>query len=138
MHKHFATIGKLRFATAYADKSSDQPNTIRCQSIQIESRTFPGCDELRRRNAPRPGDIVDRNEALIEHAGGMHPPLDVAPAIHPRQTHMLAYRQPLPTTIDAGQPARYRAIKWGEFRALRAAGDYMDRGEEIQISHHAA
>ena len=31
-------------------------------------------------------------------------------------------------------PARYRAIHWGEFRAARAAGDYSDRGEEIQIS----
>jgi isopenicillin N synthase-like dioxygenase len=46
--------------------------------------------------------------------------------------------QPLPPTIDAGQPARYRAINWGEFRALRAAGDYTDHGEEIQISHYAA
>ncbi len=43
---------------------------------------------------------------------------------------------PLPTTVDATEPPRYRAINWGEFRALRAAGDYADRGEEIQISHY--
>lgn len=43
---------------------------------------------------------------------------------------------PLPTTIDAQTPARYRPIRWGEFRALRAAGDYQDRGEEIQIHHY--
>jgi isopenicillin N synthase-like dioxygenase len=44
---------------------------------------------------------------------------------------------PLPSTIDERHPARYRAIKWGEFRSLRAAGDYADRGEEVQISHYA-
>ena len=41
---------------------------------------------------------------------------------------------PLPTTIDAEHPARYRPIDWREFRARRAAGDYADLGEEIQIS----
>jgi len=43
---------------------------------------------------------------------------------------------PLPTTITAGQPAHYRHIPWREFRRLRAAGDYADVGEEIQISHY--
>lgn len=33
------------------------------------------------------------------------------------------------------QPARYRPIHWGRFRAGRAAGDYADQGEEIQIAH---
>ena len=40
---------------------------------------------------------------------------------------------PLATTTR-DQPARYRAINWGEFRAGRSAGDYADAGEEIQIS----
>jgi isopenicillin N synthase-like dioxygenase len=43
---------------------------------------------------------------------------------------------PLATTITAAQPARYRPIRWREFRTLRAAGDYADLGEEIQISHY--
>jgi isopenicillin N synthase-like dioxygenase len=43
---------------------------------------------------------------------------------------------PLPTTIDAQTPALYRPIRWGEFRALRAAGDYQDCGDEIQIHHY--
>ena len=43
---------------------------------------------------------------------------------------------PLPSTVDAAHPQRYRAINWGEFRALRAAGDYADYGEEVQISHY--
>ncbi|HEY5658498.1 MAG TPA: 2OG-Fe(II) oxygenase family protein [Myxococcota bacterium] len=43
---------------------------------------------------------------------------------------------PLPTTCGAGSPARYRPIRWGEFRSLRAAGDYRDCGEEVQIDHY--
>jgi isopenicillin N synthase-like dioxygenase len=43
---------------------------------------------------------------------------------------------PLPTTIQAGQSALYRHIHWREFRRLRAAGDYADVGEEIQIAHY--
>lgn len=49
-----------------------------------------------------------------------------------------AYRTtyaPLPATVDAANPPRYRPINWGEFRALRAAGDFADHGEEIQIQH---
>jgi len=42
---------------------------------------------------------------------------------------------PLPSLCDAEHPPRYRPINWGEFRAGRAAGDYADYGEEIQISH---
>jgi isopenicillin N synthase-like dioxygenase len=44
--------------------------------------------------------------------------------------------EPLPTTVTAQQPARYQPIRWREFRALRAAGDYADLGEEIQIAHY--
>lgn len=43
---------------------------------------------------------------------------------------------PLPSTCDAAHPPRYRPICWGEFRAARAAGDYADHGEEIQIAHY--
>jgi isopenicillin N synthase-like dioxygenase len=43
---------------------------------------------------------------------------------------------PLPTTVDEKHPARYRSINWGEFRARRAAGDYADYGEEVQITQY--
>jgi isopenicillin N synthase-like dioxygenase len=43
--------------------------------------------------------------------------------------------EPLPTTVNDNNPPRYRRINWGEFRAQRAAGDYADQGEEIQITH---
>jgi isopenicillin N synthase-like dioxygenase len=42
---------------------------------------------------------------------------------------------PLPSACRGGPP-RYRPIPWGEFRAARAAGDYADLGEEIQIGHY--
>jgi isopenicillin N synthase-like dioxygenase len=37
--------------------------------------------------------------------------------------------------IPMGTPARYDAVNWGRFRDRRAAGDYADVGEEIQIAH---
>jgi isopenicillin N synthase-like dioxygenase len=42
---------------------------------------------------------------------------------------------PLPEICSEADPPRYRPIQWGAFRTARAAGDYADRGEEIQISH---
>jgi len=44
--------------------------------------------------------------------------------------------EPLPTTVSRSTPSRYRRINWRDFRAQRAAGDYADLGEEIQISHY--
>jgi len=38
--------------------------------------------------------------------------------------------------LDHSKPAAYRSINWGEFRSGRAAGDYADQGEEIQISSY--
>jgi len=43
---------------------------------------------------------------------------------------------PLPSTVDAQHPPRYRPIHWGEFRARRAAGDYADHGEYHSINHY--
>ena len=44
--------------------------------------------------------------------------------------------EPLPGTCDDTHPPHYRPISWREFRAARAAGDYSDQGEEVQISHY--
>lgn len=44
---------------------------------------------------------------------------------------------PLPSTVDSAHPPRYRPIRWGEFRARRAAGDYADAGEYVRISHYS-
>ena len=44
--------------------------------------------------------------------------------------------EPLATTVTPDRPAAYRRISWREFRGLRAAGDYADIGEEVQIHHY--
>ncbi|HET9861986.1 MAG TPA: 2OG-Fe(II) oxygenase family protein [Steroidobacteraceae bacterium] len=44
---------------------------------------------------------------------------------------------PLPSVVDSRHPPRYRPINWREFRARRAAGDYADAGEYLQISRYA-
>jgi isopenicillin N synthase-like dioxygenase len=46
--------------------------------------------------------------------------------------------EPLPPTVTPDRPAAYRLIQWREFRGLRAAGDYADIGEEVQIHHYRA
>jgi isopenicillin N synthase-like dioxygenase len=43
---------------------------------------------------------------------------------------------PLPSTVDAQHPPRYRPIHWGTFRARRAAGDYADHGEYHSLNHY--
>jgi isopenicillin N synthase-like dioxygenase len=43
---------------------------------------------------------------------------------------------PLPSTVDARHPPRYRPINWREFRSRRAAGDYANAGEYAQISQY--
>jgi isopenicillin N synthase-like dioxygenase len=44
--------------------------------------------------------------------------------------------EPLPSVVTADRPGIYRRIGWREFRSLRAAGDYADLGEEVQIHHY--
>jgi isopenicillin N synthase-like dioxygenase len=44
--------------------------------------------------------------------------------------------EPLPATVTTDRPAAYCRISWREFRGLRAAGDYADVGEEVQIHHY--
>ncbi len=46
--------------------------------------------------------------------------------------------EPLPASIATNSPRRYRTINWGEFRAARAAGDFANYGNEIQISDFKA
>ncbi|MEM1155858.1 MAG: 2OG-Fe(II) oxygenase family protein [Pseudomonadota bacterium] len=45
--------------------------------------------------------------------------------------------QPLLGSLSTSGSPRYRAIEWGEFRRLRALGDYGDYGSEVQISDYA-
>lgn len=43
---------------------------------------------------------------------------------------------PLPSLLSEETPARYRTIKWSEFRGKRTDGDYADYGTEVQIGHY--
>jgi isopenicillin N synthase-like dioxygenase len=47
--------------------------------------------------------------------------------------HGEAVYAPLASQCGPARPPRYRPIAWAEFRARRAAGDYADVGEEVQI-----
>jgi hypothetical protein len=40
-------------------------------------------------------------------------------------------------TVNARCPPRYHPIKWREFRARRAAGDYSNGREYVEISQYA-
>lgn len=44
--------------------------------------------------------------------------------------------EPLPCFLTEGRLPKYRSINWGEFRSKRFAGDYRDKGKEIQISDY--
>jgi isopenicillin N synthase-like dioxygenase len=44
---------------------------------------------------------------------------------------------PLPSTVDSRRPPRYHPIQWREFRARRAAGDYANGREYVEISQYA-
>ncbi len=86
------------------------------------------------------GDIVqvwsnDRYRAAL-HRAFVHPDAErfsVAFFLNPPYSAEYA---PLPSTIDARHPARYRPINWGEFRSRRTSGDYANAGEYAQISQY--
>ena len=43
---------------------------------------------------------------------------------------------PLPSVVTDERPARYRTVKWSDFRGQRTDGDYADYGPEVQISQY--
>ena len=83
------------------------------------------------------GDIVqvwsnDRYRAPLHRvlANSSHPRYSAPFFLNPNYQAMYA---PLPSALEGRAPL-YHPINWGEFRAGRAAGDYADVGDEIQIS----
>jgi isopenicillin N synthase-like dioxygenase len=89
------------------------------------------------------GDIVqvwsnDRYEAALHRVVVANPTADrytIPFFLNP--SYETTY-EPLPATVSSERPAAYRRIHWREFRSLRAAGDYADLGEEVQIHHYRA
>jgi len=85
------------------------------------------------------GDIVqvwsnDRYRAAL-HRAVTHPSKDRYSVPFFLNPSWETTYEPLTTAVTRENPPRYRRIYWREFRTLRAAGDYADVGEEIQISH---
>lgn len=86
------------------------------------------------------GDIAqvwsnDRYRAALHRALASADAERFSIAFFSNPTYSTVY-EPLPTTVDARNPPRYRPINWGEFRSQRTAGDYADHGEYHQISHY--
>ena len=63
------------------------------KSVEINHCAFRRADQLQRRKASCPLDVVHSIMAYVHHAKGVHPPLDVAPSIHPWHPDMLAHRE---------------------------------------------
>lgn len=99
-------------------------------------------------------DITPRRGALTINIGDMlqvwsndrfRAPLHRVRASKNRDRYSIAYFlnpgrdcvvEPLSPSITKGDRPHYRAVHWGEFRDLRAQGDYGDYGEEVQIAHY--
>ena len=86
--------GELRLAVlGDAGEPADEPDADVGQRIEVERRPVGRAGELQRRHPARPLDVVDRVVALVEHAGGVHPPLDVLAAVDAGRADVLADRE---------------------------------------------
>ena len=84
------------------------------------------------------GDIAqvlsnDRYQAALHRVRASHTSERYSVPFFFNPSYSASY-QPLRSVVETGERPLYSAINWGEFRASRAAGDYADIGEEIQIS----
>ena len=62
------------------------------ERVEVEGRAVGRAGKLQRGHAARPPDVVDLVVALVEHAGRIHPPLQIPAAIHARRADVLAGR----------------------------------------------
>jgi hypothetical protein len=111
---------KLRLAIDNAGEAADKRHANITERIEIERRAIGCAGELQRRHLARPRNIVDLVIALIEHAGHVHPPLEVPTAIAARSADVLAHRK-------SHRPAR----------ALDFAGD-LSAARRCARDQHAA
>jgi isopenicillin N synthase-like dioxygenase len=95
---------------------------------------------------PRPGTLtVNVGDIVQVWSNDRYPAVlhRVIASPHRERFSVPFFFNPSPAAVYAPLPgacrneaARYRPINWGEFRARRAAGDYADLGDEVQISHY--
>ena len=60
------------------------------ERVEVERGALGRARELHRRHAAGPHDVVHLVVALVEHAGRLHPPVDVATPVHAGPAHVLA------------------------------------------------
>ena len=82
--------GEEGHAVADRPEATDDLDAELGERVEVERSALGSADQLRRRNVAGPDEIVDRVVALVEHAGGFHPPEDVAASIGARHPHVLA------------------------------------------------
>ena len=111
---------KQRLAVPDTGQAADQPDADAGQGVEVEGRALGRADELKRGHVACSHDVVDFVIALVEHAGGIHPPLDVTAAIDARHAHVLAHGK------------RHRAA-----RAVDLVGE-LDAGRGGADDEHAA
>ena len=63
------------------------------ERVEVERGPFGGAGELHGGHAPGPDDVVHLVVALVEHAGRLHPPVDVPVAVHARPSYVLPDRE---------------------------------------------
>ena len=79
---------RRRRATAPSRPTTSTPELG--ERVEVERAPLGRADQLRRRDVAGADEVVDLVVALVEHAGGVHPPEDVAPAVGARHAHVLA------------------------------------------------
>ena len=62
----------------------------RRERVEVDRAPLGRADQLRRRKVAGADEVVDLVVALVEDAGGVHPPEDVAAPVGPRQPDVLA------------------------------------------------
>ncbi len=95
---------------------SDHLHADAHERVEVVGGPLGGAGELHRRHPARSHEVVHLVVALVEHAGRVHPPVDVATPVHAGSSHVLTDRQ-------GDRPAR----------ALELVGDLHAAGRR---SHH--
>ena len=83
--------GEVRRAVAHRRQPAHELGAARHQGVEVEVAAVRRADELRRGHAAGAHDVVDLVVALVEAAGLLQPPHDVAPAVGAGHAHVLAH-----------------------------------------------
>ena len=111
---------ELRLAVTKADEATHELDARLAQAVEIDGHALRRSDQLGRRQAPRPFDVLDGIVANVHGADGIHPPQDVPSAVGARHSDVLSDGKHDTATRGLDLP--------GELNATRRGAD----------DHHAA